>query len=307
MSADRRSGRSERAGRPGRAGAERSARPGTRRQARPDQAREARVDEPGQGAERDRDGRQDQRRPADSAAKAGPAPKKSRRTRRPKVRRVRNRKPILLTALAVVVVVGLGVAAWFTPVLSARKITVVGNVGVSSDEILSALAVPVGKPLLRIDTGAAAQRVASIAKVDHARVERAYPSTVRVTVVERAPAVFYDAPEGTHLMDASGVAYAIEPAPPGVPRLKTEHPGRDDPATVDALAAVTALPPELRGQVTEVAVGSLDDIRLALTDDRQLIWGSAANSARKAAIAPPLLSQPGKVYDVSSPDLPTIR
>jgi cell division protein FtsQ len=220
---------------------------------------------------------------------------------------VRGRKPILLSALAVVVLAGIGVAAWLTPVLSARTIAVVGNVGVSGDEVLAALAVPVGEPLLRIDTGAAAQRVAAIAKVDHARVERVYPSTLRVTVVERTPAVFYDAPEGTHLMDASGVAYAIEPAPPGVPRLKTESPGSADPRTVDALAALTALPPDLRGQVLEVSAGSLDDIRLALTDDRQLIWGSAENSGRKAAIAPPLLSQPGKVYDVSSPDLPTIR
>ncbi|MFC9790010.1 cell division protein FtsQ/DivIB [Rhodococcus sp. NPDC127528] len=306
MSADRRPGRSARAGRRGRAEAERSARPGTRRQPRPDQPRrEAPPDEsdaavgpePGEGADR--------RRPA--GAKAAPAQKKARPRRRPKVRRGPGRKPILLTSLAVVVLVGLGVAAWFTPVLAARTISVVGNVGVSSDEVLTALAIPVGKPLLRIDTGAAAQRVASIAKVDHARVERVYPSTLRVTVVERTPAVFYDAPEGTHLMDASGVAYAIEPAPPGVPRLKTDRPGREDPRTVDALAALTSLPPDLRGQVTEVTVGSLDDIRLALTDDRQLIWGSAASSARKAAIAPPLLSQPGKVYDVSSPDLPTIR
>ncbi|MFE3289847.1 cell division protein FtsQ/DivIB [Rhodococcus sp. NPDC059234] len=306
MSADRRPGRSERAGRPGRAGAERSARPGTRRQARPDQTRREDVpDESGAPVGQEPVDGSDRPRPA--AAKAAPGQKKGRPRRRPQVRRGPRRKPVLLAALAVVVLVGVGIAAWFTPVLSARTIAVVGNVGVPSDEVLAALAIPVGKPLLRIDTGAAAQRVAGIAKVDHARVERVYPSTLRVTVVERTPAVFYDAPEGTHLMDASGVAYAIEPAPPGVPRLKADRPSRDDPRTVDALAALTSLPPDLRGQVTEVTVGSLDDIRLSLTDDRQLIWGSAASSARKAAIAPPLLSQPGKVYDVSSPDLPTIR
>lgn len=219
----------------------------------------------------------------------------------------RNRKPLYLTAVAVVVVVALGLVAWFSPLLSARTITVVGNVGVPSEEVLAALAVPAGTPLLRVDAGAAAQRVAAIAKVDHARVERRYPSTIRVTVVERTPAVFYDAPEGTHLMDASGVAYAIEPAPPGVPRLKVADPSRDDPATMDALTALNALPAPLRPQVTEISAGSLSDIHLTLADGRQLVWGSADGSTYKAAIVLPLLGQPGQVYDVSSPDLPTVR
>lgn len=248
---------------------------------------------------------------AEGARRPEPARSKARPTRiragsaSPAVRR--KRKPIYLAAAAVAVAVALGLVLWLTPLLSARTISVVGNVGVPSEEVLAALAIPVGQPLLRVDTGAAAQRVASIAKVDHARVERQYPSTIRVTVVERVPAVFYDMPEGTHLMDASGVAYAIEPAPPGVPRLKVASPGRDDPATVDALTALNALPPQLRPQVTEVSAGSLSDIHLTLADGRELVWGSADSSDRKAAIAVPLLGQPGKVYDVSSPDLPTIR
>lgn len=219
----------------------------------------------------------------------------------------RNRKPIYLTAAALLVVVAVVAVAWFTPLLSARSVSVVGNAGVSNDEVLSALAIPVGTPLLQVDTGAAAARVAAIAKVDHARVERRYPSSIRVTVVERMPAVFYDAPEGTHLMDASGVAYAIEPAPPGVPRLTVATPGRDDPATIDALTALTSLPPELRPQVTEVSAGSLSDIHLRLADGRQVVWGSVDGSPRKAAIVMPLLGQPGQVFDVSSPDLPTVR
>ncbi|MFF0817049.1 cell division protein FtsQ/DivIB [Rhodococcus sp. NPDC003318] len=221
--------------------------------------------------------------------------------------RRRNRKPIWVTAAVVLVVVAIAVAAWVTPVLSARSVSVVGNVGVSSDEVLTALAIPVGTPLLQVDTGAAASRVASIAKVDHARVERRYPSTIRVTVVERAPAVFFDAPEGTHLMDASGVAYAIEPPPSGVPRLAVPTPGRDDPATIDALAALTSLPPQLRTQVTEVSAGTLADIHLTLADGREVVWGSVEGSAHKAAIVLPLLGQPGRVFDVSSPDLPTVR
>ncbi len=219
----------------------------------------------------------------------------------------RPRKPIYLTVAVVGAVVVLVVVAWFTPLLSARTVTVVGNAGVPSEEILAALSVPAGQPLLRVDTGAAADRVASIAKIDHVRVERNYPSTIKVTVVERAPAVFYDAPEGTHLMDASGVAYAIEPPPPGLPRLAVARPAQDDAATVDALTTLESLPPHLRPQVTEVSAATLPDIRLTLVDGRQVLWGSVEESEHKAAILGPLLGQPGQVFDVSSPDLPTVK
>ncbi|MFC4602142.1 cell division protein FtsQ/DivIB [Rhodococcus kronopolitis] len=219
----------------------------------------------------------------------------------------RNRKRLLVSALVVVVLAALGAVAWFTPLFAARTISVSGNVGVPTEEILAALAIPAGTPLLQVDAGGAASRVAAIAKVDRVRVARSYPSTVEVTVVERAPAVFYDAPEGTRLMDGGGVSYAIEPPPPGVPRLKVDRPGHDDPATLDALTALNSMPPQLRGQVTEISAPTVSDIRVSLGDGRQVLWGSADNSERKAAIAVPLLGQPGQVFDVSSPDLPTTR
>src|SRR5207342_3612041 len=106
-----------------------------------------------------------------------------------------------------------------------------GLSSVPEDQVLTALALPEGERLLRVDTGAAAQRVAQIPKVAQARVEREYPSTVRVTVDERVAAVFYDSPQGPHLVDAEGVEFAIEPPPPGVPRLTVPTPGTDDPAT----------------------------------------------------------------------------
>lgn len=35
-------------------------------------------------------------------------------------------------------------------------------------------------------------------------------------------------------------------------------------------------------------------------------WGESGDSARKAAILIPLLTREGQVYDVTSPDLPTV-
>lgn len=218
-----------------------------------------------------------------------------------------SRRHWLWVVVAGVVVVALAAVAWFTPLLSVRTVSVQGLATIPEDEVLAALDVPHGDPLLQVDTAAAARRVAAIPKVAQARVQRQYPSTVKVTVDERVPAVFFDSPQGTHLMDASGVDYAIEPAPPGVPRLKVSNPNGSDPTTRAALDVLATLPPDLRGQVGEIAATSISDIRFTLRDNRVVVWGSLDGSDRKAAITPPLLTQPGKTYDVSSPDLPTVK
>jgi cell division protein FtsQ len=44
-----------------------------------------------------------------------------------------------------------------------------------------------------------------------------------------------------------------------------------------------------------------------LLDGRIVVWGGTEKSERKAAVTLPLLTQPGQTYDVSSPDLPTVR
>lgn len=208
---------------------------------------------------------------------------------------------------AVVLVIALFALAYFTPLLSVRKVSVVGATSIPEDQVVAALAVPDGRPLLRVDTNAAAKRVAQIPKVSQVRVQRDYPSSIKVTVTERVPTVFFDSPQGMHLLDENGVDFATEPPPPGVPRLKVGSPGAGDPATEAVLDVLAAAPPPLRVQVGEVAAKSISDIRLTLLDGRVVVWGSAEHSDHKAAVALPLLTQPGQTYDVSSPDLPTVK
>ena len=222
--------------------------------------------------------------------------------RRPWYRRV----PVLV-ALVVAVVGGLVAAAWFTPVLAVRTTEVVGVVELSEQEVLAALDVPPGQPLPRVDTGGAAARVAAIPKVASARVQRIYPSTIRVTVTERMPVVLTEHPDGTHLLDGEGVDFAVAPPPPGLPKLVADAPGWGDPATAAALEILEAMPPQLREQVGEVAARSISDVSVTLHDGRIVMWGGTDQSARKGAVALPLLTQPGQTYDVSSPDLPTVR
>jgi cell division protein FtsQ len=58
--------------------------------------------------------------------------------------------------------------------------------------------------------------------------------------------------------------------------------------------------------VRAVAAKSPADIVLSLDHKREVHWGGVEKSDRKAAVLGPLLTQPGTVYDVSSPTLSTI-
>lgn len=209
--------------------------------------------------------------------------------------------------LGVCVLAVVGAVAWFSPVLSVRTVKIDGVVAVPEQQVRELLEIPSGRSMLRIDTTAIARRVAAIPKVRTARVQRVFPSTVRVTVVERAPVLFFDSPQGAHLLDAESVEFAIEDAPIGVPKLVTDHPASDAPVTRAAVAVLGALPPALVVQVDEVVARSISDVSLNLKDGRTVLWGGTNDAARKSAVVLPLLTRPGTVFDVSSPNLVTVK
>jgi cell division protein FtsQ len=220
---------------------------------------------------------------------------------------VRGLKALMWSALVSVVVVGLGLVLYFTPIMSARNIVVTGLGAVTQDEVAAAAAITPGTPLLQVDTDAVAARVAAIRRVATARVQRQYPSTLRVTVIERVPVVVKDFPDGPHMFDRDGVDFATGPPPPAVPYLEAENPGPRDPATKAALEVMTSLRPEVAGQVGRIAAPSVAAITLTLVDGRAVVWGTTDRTQEKALKLGALLTQPGQTYDVSSPDLPTIK
>jgi cell division protein FtsQ len=220
---------------------------------------------------------------------------------------VRGLKLVLATIGLTVLTVALGVVLYFTPAMSARSIIVTGIGSVTRDQVLDAAQVRLGTPLLQINTDQVADRVAAIRRVASARVQRQYPSALRITIVERIPLVVKDFADGPHLFDRDGVDFATAPPPPGLPYIDVDNPGPTDPATKAALQALTALRPEVAGQVSRIAAPSVSSITLTLTDGRVVIWGSTDRAEEKAEKLAALLTQPGKTYDVSSPDLPTVK
>ncbi|MFB7724273.1 cell division protein FtsQ/DivIB [Nocardia sp. NPDC056100] len=280
---------------------------------------------PGGGAKDAADGSGRKRGAADAAHDADdradePAAEEDsavRAARRARLRRGRSREDSTLlnswrsprvrigAAIGLVLILALGIAAWFTPVLSVRTVRVDGLSVVPEEQVLDALQVPDGLSMIRLDTTAMAERVAQLPKVRSVRVRREFPSTVQVTVVERTPVLYYDAPDGPHLLDCDSVEFAIEQPPGTAPKLVTDHPGGNDPATRAAVAVMALVPPSLG--VGEVVARSVSDIALELRDGRTVLWGGTGDSQKKAAVVGPLLTQPGKVFDVSSPNLVTVK
>lgn len=192
-----------------------------------------------------------------------------------------------------------------------ENVSVTGLTTVSDSEVRAAVAIVAGVPLADVDTAAAAARVARLPAVASVQVSRQWPHTVVVEVTERMPVATVATPGGLALVDGSGVVYAGLP-PPRLPRLSFGAVGPEDPSTMAALAALAALPDDLLAQVLTVDVvvagaGVPGQVAFGLTGDRQVRWGTAERAAEKAAVLGPLLTEPGHVYDVSSPDLPTVR
>lgn len=207
---------------------------------------------------------------------------------------------LVLTAVTLLVL-----ALYFTPLLGVRSVRVEGNRALGEQEVLAAAEVPLGESMLRVDTDGIRSRLRENPEVASARAELSWPSTVRLEIEERTPAAFVRDGGAVRLVDAGGVPFNTVPQPPpGLPELQAPSP--DDPLVRAEMSVVASLPPELRGQVLAVTARTPGDLRLRLTEDREVEWGSLRESERKATVLPLLLTQPGRVYNVTSPDLPTV-
>jgi cell division protein FtsQ len=255
------------------------------------------------------------RRPPGGTAAKVSASSARRFARRQWSRRLLRLRPALLLVSVLVLA---GVAVWafgFSTLLDARTVVVSGVTpasGLSRAEVLSTAAVPLGRPLARVDLDAVRTRVAALPAVKGVTVARSWPHEIRIEATCRTPvAVWRDGPVA-RVVDAEGVAF--RPAAGMRARFVTiETAAREpDPARVagprragDRVAA--ALPAELRRRVETVRVQTLDSVTLHLDGGVRVMWGSAEDSRRKARVLAALLKQRAKVYDVSVPGFPTTR
>jgi cell division protein FtsQ len=194
---------------------------------------------------------------------------------------------------------------YFSDVLTVKRVDVEGENLLTRQQVLATAQVPKGEQLARLDVGAIAARLRSLAEVRSVDVSRKWPDAVQIEIQERVAVAVIEIGGRLRGLDADGVVFdEYAKASPGLPRISSTSATTPD-ALKEAATVVSALPRELSAMVDHVEVLTVDQITLVLKDQRIVLWGSSDDSATKAEVLLRLLRQPAKVYDVSVPGQPT--
>jgi cell division protein FtsQ len=187
-------------------------------------------------------------------------------------------------------------------------VEVTAPAGVDPALVRAAADIRPGTPLLLVDPDLVGPAVARVPAVASVRVSREWPHTVRLTVTERTPVALTRSATGPWLVDAGGLAYAPAGKPvPTLPMLVATRVAPDDASTRAALVVLTSLTDPVRQKLQVVAADGPNAVTLRLDGGKLVLWGSPDESARKASVLQAILTQRGSFYDVSAPDLPTLR
>ncbi len=221
------------------------------------------------------------------------------------------RRPGWRVVVGGVLVVGLGVAVAFSPVLDVDTVTVEGTAADRVPAVERAAGVTRGSPLLGVVPGRVEARVRALPWVADAVVDRRLPGAVTIRVVPRVPVGVVRVGERFLVVDGTGrVIERVGTPPAGVPELvgvaaPAPVGGRVRPTALGVVA--DALGAELRGRVTSVArteTGLVAQVR----DGPQLRFGTVARAGVKARVAAAVLVSPAaaqaRYIDVSVPAAP---
>jgi cell division protein FtsQ len=211
---------------------------------------------------------------------------------------------VFFAGTAVVIV---GVLAWAllgSSLLVVRSVKVAGNgKAVSSAQVVAAARVPLGQPLIRVDTGAISRRVEQLRQVQSAQVSKDWPTTLVITVQLRKPAFALPVHGSYALVDPFGVTIRdVARRPSGLPVLTvntTSRSLRGSPAVRAAAAVLRELPSRVAKQVRGVTTGGPNDVSIRLANGTVVVWGGAERGRTKAKELRILMRRRARVYDVS--------
>ncbi len=225
------------------------------------------------------------------------------------------RRPRLLAGIGVALLLLLGLLVWlgwFSSVLTATAVEVRGAAGAAAAQVRQVAAVPLGGPLMRVDTDAVQDRLLAGKAWREVSVSRSLPHTVVIDVTPRVAVLAVRGAGGrVELVDAEGVAFASVTSPPaGVPVVASGAATVTRAGVTAALQALASLDPALRRTVSGVTVSPTDQVsfRLRVKDaTKTVVWGGSGDGATKARLVAVLATQPGSTIDVSVPSAPITR
>ncbi|MET8101413.1 FtsQ-type POTRA domain-containing protein [Streptomyces sp. NPDC005236] len=215
---------------------------------------------------------------------------------------------VLAGAAAVWVLYG---SSW----LRTERVSVSGTRVLTVAQVREAAGVPVGSPLVSVDTDAIEARLLrQLPRIDSVEVVRSWPHEIGLNVTERTPVLIVGKGAKFVEVDAGGVRFAtVTDAPKGVPVLvlavsKGAAPTRFpvDRLVREAVRIAGDIPDRVAHDTRTVKVRSYDAVSLELSGGRTVQWGSAENGRAKARTLLALMkADPGaRHFDVSAPTAP---
>jgi cell division protein FtsQ len=222
----------------------------------------------------------------------------------------------VLSAVGLLLVGSFGVwALFFSHWLRVDHVSVHGQDVLTAGQVRKAAGIRLGTPMASVDEDAVRARLLRrLRRLDDVDVVRAWPHGIGLKVAERQPVLLVRKSGRYVEIDDEGVRFAtVRKAPEDVPMLDlraADSPtlryfGRDR-LRREAVDVAAALPPGVARDTRVVEVRSYDAIRLRLTGDRTVVWGSGEQAKAKAKALRALLKAAPHAthFDVSVPTSP---
>jgi len=252
-----------------------------------------------------------------STAERGERQKPESGPRRPP-RLGRLRRPSVLIILVIAVVLSGATSVWVlygSQWLRVEHVSASGMRVLTAEQVREAADVPLGSPLISVDTDAIEERLRSkLPRIDSVDVDRSWPHGIGLKVTERTPVLMVEKSAKFIEVDAKGVRFAtVSDAPKGVPVLElmeSRSAGQrrfgTDRLVREAVRVVGDIPAAVARDTRTVKVRSYDSISLELKGGRTVDWGSSEKGRAKARTLTALMKAAPKArhFDVSVPTAP---
>ncbi|MEU6282601.1 FtsQ-type POTRA domain-containing protein [Streptomyces sp. NPDC047028] len=243
---------------------------------------------------------------------SGPPP--ARRWCRPRIRTM-----VILAALVVLLGAGALWALYGSNWLRVERVSVSGTRVLTPADVREAASVPVGDPMISVDTGAIEARLRQkLPRIDTVDVVRSWPHGIGLRVTERTPVLLVRKAGNYVEVDHKGVRFAtVSQAPKNVPLLELTASRAGSAAASfrrfgtgrlvrEAVGVAGDLPAAVAQDTRTLQVRSYDAVSLELSGGRTVLWGSGENGRDKARVLTALMkaAPDARHFDVSVPTAP---